>query len=290
MWTAASLSPVYNEEKQLSKIIVVYTDIDESKEFANELAEKNKEIMDSIHYAKMIQDAMLPAESIMENVFNDHFILFKPKDIVSGDFYWFEEVGDYCILVLADCTGHRVPGAFMSMMGSNFLTNIITDNAIRSTSKALSLLDAKVKKALMSENHHSRDGMDIAFMAYNKGDKILDFSGGNNSIFIFRDGVLIKYKGDRFSIGSDGIDNKKFTEETIQLQKEDIVYTFTDGYKDQFGGPKGKKFMQKQLLNIITENASSPLKKQKEVLQSRIEEWMVGYEQIDDISVMAFKV
>ncbi|PCI96352.1 MAG: hypothetical protein COB15_10565 [Flavobacteriales bacterium] len=290
MWTAASLSPVYDDEKELYKIIVVYTDIDESKEFSNQLSEKNKEIMDSIHYAKMIQDAMLPSESMMGNVFDDNFILFKPKDIVSGDFYWFEEIGDYFILVLADCTGHGVPGAFMSMMGSNFLTNIITDNAIRSTSKALTLLDTKVKKALLSENHHSRDGMDIAFMAYNKIEKTLDFSGGNNSIFILREGELMKYKGDRFSIGSDGIEDKKFTEERIQLQKGDIVYTFTDGYKDQFGGPKGKKFMQKQLLSIITENAASPLKKQKEILDDRIEEWMKGYEQIDDISVMGFKV
>ena len=142
----------------------------------------------------------------------------------------------------------------------------------------------------LTENHHSRDGMDIAFMAYNKIEKTLDFSGGNNSIFILREGELMKYKGDRFSIGSDGIEDKKFTEERIQLQKGDIVYTFTDGYKDQFGGPKGKKFMQKQLLSIITENAASPLKKQKEILDDRIEEWMKGYEQIDDISVMGFKV
>ncbi len=290
MWTAASLSPVYDAKNNLSKIIIVYTDIDESKEFSNQLKQKNEEIVDSIYYAKLIQDAMLPPESILENVFEDHFILFKPKDIVSGDFYWFDEVGKYCVLALADCTGHGVPGAFMSMMGSNFLTNILTDNAIRSTKEALTLLDAKVKKALRSENHQSRDGMDIVVMAYDKDEKVLDFSGGNNSLFILRDGELIQHKGDRFSIGSDGIKNKVFTEKNIQLEKGDTVYTFTDGYKDQFGGPKGKKFMQKQLLSIILENANAPLKKQKDVLTGRIEEWMEGYEQVDDITVMAFKV
>jgi PAS domain S-box-containing protein len=290
MWTAASLSPVYDEQNNLSKIIVVYTDIDERKEFTNELSEKNKEITDSINYAKMIQDALLPSESILKNAFKDYFILFKPKDIVSGDFYLFEELGDYCIVVLADCTGHGVPGAFMSMMGSNFLTNIIMDKGITSTKKALAILDEKVKGALESENHSSRDGMDIVFMAYNRKTNQLDFSGGNNSIFILRKGELIKCKGDRFSIGSDGLDNKVFTEESIQLQSGDTVYTFTDGYKDQFGGPKGKKFMQKRLLDIIISNGDKSLKDQKQLLELSLTEWMKGHNQVDDISVMAFKV
>jgi PAS domain S-box-containing protein len=290
MWTAASLSPVYNNKNELIKIIVVYTDVDKSKEFSNQLAEKNKEITDSINYAKMIQDALLPSETTFKNVFKDYFILFQPKDIVSGDFYWFEDLNEFCILVLADCTGHGVPGAFMSMMGSNFLTNIITDKGITSTSEALTILDEKVKSALKSENHSSRDGMDIVFMAYNKKTNQLDFSGGNNSIFILRGEELIKHKGDRFSIGSDGLDNKSFTEENIQLHTGDIVYTFTDGYKDQFGGPKGKKFMQKRLLELIKTNGDKSLKEQKTILENSLTDWMEGYEQVDDISVMAFKV
>ena len=293
MWTTASLSPVY-ENNELSKIIVVYTDISERKLFTNQLSEKNKEITDSINYAKLIQEAMLPSENVLKNVFEDYFILFQPKDIVSGDFYWFEDLKDFCLLVLADCTGHGVPGAFMSMMGSNFLSNIITDKGITSTSRALSILDEKVKTALESEKHASRDGMDIAFMAYNKKTKELDFSGGNNSIFILRDKQFIKCKGDRFSIGFDGIDNKKFTEERIQLEEGDIVYTFTDGYKDQFGGPKGKKFMQKRLLNILLENSELTLDRQRFALEENLKEWMMfggeSYEQVDDISVMAFKV
>ncbi len=290
MWTAASLSPVYNKENELTKIIVVYTDVDKIKEFSNQLAEKNKEITDSINYAKMIQDALLPSESILHDVFNDYFIFFKPKDIVSGDFYWFEDLNGFSVLVLADCTGHGVPGAFMSMMGSNFLTNIITDKGIVSTSEALTILDEKVKSALESENHTSRDGMDIVFMVYNKKTNQLDFSGGNNSIFILRGGELSKYRGDRFSIGSDGLDNKKFSEENIQLQSGDIVYTFTDGYKDQFGGPQGKKFMQKHLLDIIKINGNKTLKEQKTILENSLSDWMEGYEQVDDISIMAFKV
>ncbi len=290
MWTAASLSPVYDEKKQLSKIIIVYNDINERKGFSDRLKLQNQEITDSIIYAKMIQDAMLPSESILGNVFDDYCILFQPKDIVSGDFYWLEELGDFCVMVLADCTGHGVPGAFMSMMGSNFLTNIITDNSVRSTCEALKMLDDKVKKALKSEDYHSRDGMDIVFMAYNKNTKQLLFSGGNNSIFVMRNKTLIKYKGDRLSIGSDGIEDKEFMEQTIALEKGDVVYTFTDGYKDQFGGPKGKKFMEKKLLSLLVENSELPLMNQKSILKETIEKWMEGYEQIDDISLMAFKV
>ena len=290
MWTSASLSPVYDKERKLFKIIVVYTDIYERKAFANQLAEKNKEITDSINYAKMIQDALLPSESILKNLFEDYFIVFKPKDIVSGDFYWFENLQEYCLLVLADCTGHGVPGAFMSMMGSNFLTNIITDKGITSTSKALAILDEKVKTALESENHSSRDGMDIVFMAFNKKTNQLTFSGGNNSIFILREKELIQYKGDRFSIGFDGLDNKSFREESIDLQAGDTIYTFTDGYKDQFGGPKGRKYMQKRLLETIKANGHLGLSDQKLILENNLMEWMKNHNQVDDISVMAFKV
>jgi PAS domain S-box-containing protein len=290
MWTTASLSPVYDAKNELSKIIVVYTDIDERKEFVNELSEKNKEILDSINYALRIQNAMLPSNSNLNKIFDDLFVLFKPKDIVSGDFYWFEQVGDYSIVVLADCTGHGVPGAFMSMMGANFLSNIVSDNQITSTGDALLILNDKVKNALKTEGSTARDGMDIVMMAYNKKLNILDFSGGNNSIFIYRDGEMLKYKGERFSIGADGIEDKNFIEQNIVLQKGDAIYTFTDGYKDQFGGPKGKKFMQKKLLEIIQENAMEPMKKQQEILENELSDWMKGYDQVDDISVLGFRV
>ena len=290
MWTTSSLSPVYDDHKRLTKIIVVYTDINERKLFVNQLSEKNKEILDSINYAKMIQDALLPSSNVLKNGFEDYFILFKPKDIVSGDFYWFDQIRDYMIVLLADCTGHGVPGAFMSMMGSNFLSHIVLDNAITSTSAALNVLDSKVKKALSNDKHSSNDGMDIVMMAFNLKNKVLDFSGGMNSIFVFRNGELTRYKGDRFSIGDDGKENKQFNEHQIQLQKGDIVYTFTDGYQDQFGGEKGKKFMQKRLLNLLIQHASEPLEKQKEILDDHLKKWMKGYDQVDDISVLGFKV
>jgi len=203
-------------------------------------------------------------------------------------------IGDYCILVLADCTGHGVPGAFMSMMGSNLLSSIVADNSITSTSSALKTLDLKVKKALENDGTSSRDGMDIVMMAYNVKTKEMDFSGGNNSIFILRNKELIKYKGNRFSIGADAMENKQFSQDKIQLEKGDIVYTFTDGYKDQFGGPKGKKFMQKRLLKILLDNSLATMDNQKIALENNLKDWMEGsnelYEQIDDISVMGFKI
>ncbi len=290
MWTTASLSPVYDDNQNLTKVIVVYTDISERKEFANQLATKNQEILDSINYAQRIQNALLPSDSFLNKVFSDSFVFFKPKDIVSGDFYWFEQVGDYSIIVLADCTGHGVPGAFMSMMGSNFLSAIVTDHQITSTGDALSALNDKVKTALEREGNTARDGMDIVMMVYNEKKGVLDFSGGNNSIFICRDGEMMKYKGDRFSIGADGIEDKKFIEQNIKVKEGDVVYTFTDGYKDQFGGPKGKKFMQKRLLEILTTNADKDLDEQKNILNQNLLEWMDGYEQVDDISVLGFRI
>ena len=182
----------------------------------------------------------------------------------------------------------------MSMMGSNLLSSIVADNSITSTSSALKTLDLKVKKALENDGTSSRDGMDIVMMAYNVKTKEMDFSGGNNSIFILRNKELIKYKGNRFSIGADAMENKQFSQDKIQLEKGDIVYTFTDGYKDQFGGPKGKKFMQKRLLKILLDNSLATMDNQKIALENNLKDWMEGsnelYEQIDDISVMGFKI
>ena len=254
------------------------------------IEEKNKDITDSINYARRIQEAVLPSHSILENVFDDYFVLFQPRDIVSGDFYWFAQQGDHCVMILADCTGHGVPGAFMSMMGSNFLGQIITDNAITSTAEALTILDKKVRAALNNEHISASDGMDIVMMAYDKKTQKLEFSGGMNSIFHLRDKELVKYKGDRLSIGGSEEEDKPFTSVTIQLQKGDAIYTSTDGFQDQFGGPKGKKFKQKQLLKLINSSANLSFNDQKKALENSLTKWMEGYQQVDDISLIGFRV
>ncbi|MBL4651818.1 MAG: SpoIIE family protein phosphatase [Flavobacteriales bacterium] len=283
------LKKAANEKLQLknNEIEAQKADIVAQKEL---IEEKNQDITDSINYARRIQEAVLPSHSILENVFDDYFVLFQPRDIVSGDFYWFAQQGNHCVIVLADCTGHGVPGAFMSMMGSNFLGQIITDNVITSTSEALTILDKKVRAALNNEHISASDGMDIVMMAYDKKTLQLEFSGGMNSIFHLKGQELIKYKGDRLSIGGNETEDKPFTSVTIQLQKGDSIYTSTDGFQDQFGGPKGKKFKQKQLLELINSSANLSFNEQKKALEESLTNWMDGYQQVDDISLIGFRV
>ncbi|MBL4624967.1 MAG: SpoIIE family protein phosphatase [Flavobacteriales bacterium] len=290
IWESSTLTPIYDEQGKLKSFIIIDTDITQQKDTEDLLSQKNKDITDSINYARRIQEAVLPSEKVLDKAFSDHFVLLKPKDVVSGDFYWFAQQGDHCIIVLADCTGHGVPGAFMSMMGSNFLGQIVTDNAITSTSEALEILDNKVRAALKNENISSSDGMDIVFMAYHIKTMQLEFSGGMNSILHLRGKELTKYKGDRLSIGGHEVEDKKFTSITIKLQKGDSIYTSTDGFQDQFGGPKGKKFKQKQLLELIHTSANLSFDGQKMELEKRLLAWMEGYQQVDDISIIGFRV
>jgi serine phosphatase RsbU (regulator of sigma subunit) len=257
-----------------------------------EINEKNNDIIQSINYAKKIQSAILPPLDLITEYLPESFVLYKPKDIVSGDFYYFHPTEDPDIFIIAviDCTGHGVPGALMSMIGNDLLKHIVTDKEILAPGKILSLLNKGVVDALKQEGKYqeTKDGMDMALCLINKKDKKLYFSGANRPLFYIEQGVLSTLKPNKMSIG--GIrDKKEFDTEEIDYSNK-IFYMFTDGYVDQFGGPENKKLMTKKFQAVLCEIYTNPLENQKTILNTHIEEWKMKAEQTDDILVIGFKV
>jgi serine phosphatase RsbU (regulator of sigma subunit) len=255
------------------------------------IEKKNIDITDSIIYAKRIQDAVLPSEKILKQYLVDSFILFKPKDIVSGDFYWVKEKEDLLIVVAADCTGHGVPGAFMSLLGITFLNEIVEKNNITSPEKILNQLRENVITSLKQKglDSESKDGMDIAICTINRKTHKLEFSGANNPMYYIRNDRLIMVKADRMPVAIHAR-MKDFTKNEVSLIPGDTVYLFSDGYADQFGGPAGKKLKYKTFQDTLLEVQKESMASQKEILNKKHLEWRGSYEQIDDIVVLGFKV
>ncbi len=265
------------------------------------IEEKNQEITSSIRYAKRIQEALLPPKSLLNDLFGqNYFVYYNPRDIVSGDFYWAKRINTtpvdgksktYLLLVAADCTGHGVPGAFMSLIGANFLQQSSTEKSVNSPAEALDYLNRNIINTL---NHGGgekiRDGMDMAMIAIDMDSKMLSFSGANNPIYFVRDGQLEIIKPNKQAIGNINDDIQPFTNYSTQLKTGDQIYLFTDGYADQFGGPNGKKMMYKKLQNIILENVNSPMDKQCEALENHFKAWKGKYEQVDDVLVIGVKI
>lgn len=252
-----------------------------------ELQLKNKSITDSIVYAKRIQEAILPQDKFVKQSLPNSFILYKPKDIVSGDFYWMEQVEDSVLFAAVDCTGHGVPGAFMSIVGNNGLNRAVRENKNRNPEVILDVLNEYVIKAIQQQKADVKDGMDIALCNLNTKTNLLKYSGAFNPLYLIRDGVLKIYKGDRQPIGDA---RRQFTQKEIDLQKDDICYIFTDGYADQFGGIKDKKFNLKRFKRTLLDIHTFPLDYQREQLERIFEEWKGKKEQLDDICVIGFKV
>ena len=254
--------------------------------------EKQKEIIDSINYAKRIQQAVLTGEDVWTKISKDYFILFKPKDIVSGDFYWaYNTPNNRSVFVLADCTGHGVPGGFMSMLGNSFLNEIVVENKIFKANEILNKLRSKIIHALEQKGGtQQKDGMDMSLCVWNKLDNTLEFAGANNPLWLLRGKELVEYKADKMPIGLYLETELPFTSITIQLQPDDIIYLSTDGYADQFGGPKGKKFKYKALIETLIKNSALPMAEQKNILDSTFNEWMHRHEQVDDVSLIGVRI
>lgn len=250
-----------------------------------ELAKKNEDITDSIRYAKRIQFAILPEES----PYPDTFILFKPKDIVSGDFYWFTEVGDREYFSAVDCTGHGVPGAFMSIIGHNSLSKIVKEFGVLEPGEILSLLNKEVLDTLhqRSDARDIYDGMDLALACYDRKNKTLEYSGAFNPLYLVRNGELFETKGDKQSIGRSAFKTDAvFTNHRIEIERGDTVYLFTDGYADQFGGEHRKKFKYGKLKEIILSIQKEAMPKQRSIMDQTIETWRGDQDQLDDILVI----
>jgi len=254
-----------------------------------ELAEKNKDITDSIVYAKRIQDAILPHEIPFKNT----FLFFKPKDIVSGDFYWFEELDDLEFIAAVDCTGHGVPGAFMSIIGTNLLNKIVKEHHILEPAQILNRLNDELIFSLKSSGEEAvYDGMDLALVCFNKKTNELQYAGGYNPLVLIKDKELTEIKANRFAIGrlsGSQEQSRNFTNHTIKVTTGDSIYIFSDGYADQFGGEKGKKFKTKPLRELLYTISDEPVERQQEILDSTLNAWKGDIKQVDDILIIGRK-
>jgi serine phosphatase RsbU (regulator of sigma subunit) len=252
---------------------------------------KNKEILDSIHYAKRIQGALLAGDQLLKNNLKEHFVLYKPKDIVSGDFYWAHRIDDKFLVCTADCTGHGVPGAFMSLLNIAFLNEITTEKKIIQPDKILNSVRDSIIITLNTEgNEESQDGMDCTLCCFDLKNKKLEYAAANNSFYMIRDGKLILRSADKMPVGKSPRDSVPFTLHTIDLREGDMIYALTDGYADQFGGPRGKKFKYKALEELLLANHHLPMSEQNKVLEHTIESWKGSLEQVDDILIIGIKI
>jgi serine phosphatase RsbU (regulator of sigma subunit) len=258
-----------------------------------EIEEQKKHITDSIYYARRIQNAILPSFKLISSHLKDYFILYLPKDIVSGDFYWVHETDGLFMLAAVDCTGHGVPGAFMSIVGFNQLNQAVTVKKARSASIILDELNKGVITTLNENKTEGsiKDGMDMSLCILNLKSRKAQFAGANNPMYLIRNDKLIKYKADHFPIGAfEGSKPQLFINNEIDLAENDCLYLFSDGYADQFGGPDDKKFMYKRFEELLMEVHAKPMEKQKEILTTRFLEWKGDDDQIDDILVMGIRI
>jgi serine phosphatase RsbU (regulator of sigma subunit)/ligand-binding sensor domain-containing protein len=258
------------------------------------LSERNKDVMDSIVYAQHIQTSILPPIDKFKTEFEESFIFYKPRDIVSGDFYWFEKLGDYFVIACADCTGHGVPGAFMSMICATLLYKIIEKKEVKSCNKGLEELDKELHKALRQEEDNgeknSMDGMDIALISINLKDMVCDYAGAYRPLYLIRDNELSIFNSNRLSVGGAYMKNKVFEGEQIKIKKGDQIYLFTDGITDQFGGEKNKKFKRERLKKLFLENADYPMDVQKKNIEQAFNDWKGNNEQLDDVLVVSIQI
>jgi serine phosphatase RsbU (regulator of sigma subunit)/ligand-binding sensor domain-containing protein len=268
----------------------------------DELYKQKQEIVDSINYAQRIQEAVLPSKEILDEVLKDYFVFYRPRDIVSGDFYWIKQIRNFSFAVAADCTGHGVPGAFMSMLGSSFLNEIVTSRRLDSAGDILNRLRNKVKKSLhqKGEEGEQKDGMDISIMIIDWDTLELQFAGAYNSLYIIRkdpeskDADEAKYeierlKADRQPIGI-YIHEKDFTNHSYQLKKGDTLYAFSDGYVDQFGGDTGGKFKSVRFKNMLLAFQDKSMEEQKHILERTFNKWKRDIDQVDDVLVMGIRI
>lgn len=287
------------QSKQIQRIYKLKNNMIQKQK--QEIEEAHHEIKDSINYAKRIQDAIMPGREDMLNVLGDAFVLYLPKDVVAGDFFWMEKVDETIYLAAADCTGHGVPGAMVSVVCSNALTKALLEEGIRDTGKLLDRTRELVISQLARSGEEVKDGMDISLVALENSAKAkkenenftykISWSGANNSLWVLRKGTddIEEIKANKQPIGISPYPTP-FTTHTIELNEGDVIYLFTDGYQDQFGGPRGKKFKASQLKRILLENHSLSMYDQQEVLNSTFNEWKGSLEQIDDVCVIGVRV
>jgi len=313
IWAQTTLTPILNEAGEIVKLVAIDSDITKLKEAErkieiqrdeirtqrdiaisqrDEIKQQKQEITDSIIYAKRIQKALLPSNELINKLINDYFILYKPRDIVSGDFYWFSKRDKKIVIAAADCTGHGVPGAFMSLIGISFLNEIVNSKKVLKANEILNHLRDTIILSLQHsiDDNEARDGMDMALCVIDESKMELQYAGANNPLIIINNGNLTEIKPDKMPIGRHRLSEMPFTNNRIKIKEEDTIYLFTDGYSDQFGGINDKKFKSHNFKKLLLNIQNVPLKKQKSILDSKFEEWKGNAEQVDDILVIGLKI
>lgn len=268
----------YSKQGELRKAVVQKN---------NEIQQSSKEITDSIKYAKRIQHTLLANEELLKNNLSDYFILYKPKDIVSGDFYWATSKHDKFYLAACDSTGHGVPGAFMSLLNISFLNEAINERSLLEPNQICEHVRQKLIESISQDG--GQDGMDGVLVCLDEENKKLSFAAAHNAPILIRENTLIEFEADKMPIGI-GVNQNEFTQQTVDVQPGDLFYLYTDGYTDQFGGPKGKKFKYKQMKALLQSICNQPLVEQRKILDAIITDWKRDLEQTDDILIIGFKI
>jgi serine phosphatase RsbU (regulator of sigma subunit) len=301
---ALSLKPIGSIQREILAILASQTAI--SMEIANLYAnldrqkkiieQKNKDITDSLNYAKRIQYALLPDGDLLLRYFPQSFVFYSPKDIVSGDFYWYAERNNYMYIATVDCTGHGVPGAFMSVLGASQLTEIVQHHAIEAPNLVLSKLHEKISENLnkgsVSENEEGglNDGMELALCRIHLPSKQIQFAGANRPLWLQRNGEIIVFNGDKQPIGQYerlGIQEKReFQTQIIDTQPGDVIYLFSDGIVDQFGGAEGRRLSKRKFLEFLTQIHATPVVEKGKEIDKFITRWQGAHEQTDDMMVI----
>lgn len=279
------------EQKVNERTEEVVRQKEEVERQSRKVVELYKNVTDSIRYAKRLQDSILPPERRIRELLPDSFVYYRPKDIVSGDFYWVDQVDGRISFAAVDCTGHGVPGAFMSLIGHNGLNQAVRERGSGRPSEILKVLNKLAFNALHKDRDEYlvRDGMDMALCNYDPDRRVLEYAGANSPLYIVRDGEVLKFQPDKRPIGSFELEGQDFTDHRILLEQGDMVYIFSDGYADQFGGPKGKKFLYKRFRDLLVEVSRYPAERQSGMLEEAFRGWRGVHEQVDDILVIGMR-
>jgi PAS domain S-box-containing protein len=283
--------PEYDENSTLESVLVVSHDITERKKIETELHYQHRRITESINYAKRIQGAILPNPRLIDRALPESFILYKPRDLVSGDFPWFAQVKDDIFMAAVDCTGHGVPGALLSLVGYFLLNDIVRSRRITDPGRILDLLDEGVSTTLRpDEDAGTKDGMDISLCRINLEQKEVAYAGAHRPLYVMRNGLLEEVKGNKFPIGGGIFKNQtNFTSSTLKLNHGDSIFFCSDGFCDQFGGPKGRKFGTRQLRDIIAKVNTIPMKEARAIFEDQWETWRGDQKQTDDVLLIGIR-
>jgi serine phosphatase RsbU (regulator of sigma subunit) len=282
-------------EKQLDEIATQKDEIMAQRDLVtkqkDQIVEQKQAMTDSIYYASRIQSALLPLDEDLDSLLPSYFILNKPRDIVSGDYYWVSHKDNKVIVAVADCTGHGVPGAFMSILGIAFLNEIINTSETIIANEILNELREHIIKSLhqTGRKDETRDGMEMALCVVDFGNKKLQYSGAMRPLYLIRNTELKVFKGDYMPIGVHEEDENSFSNIELHFKEDDIIYLFSDGYVSQIGGPERKTFRSRKLKQLLINIHHKPLHEQKEIMEKEYEQWSKDIEQIDDITVMGIK-